>query len=431
MKCAFKGCEKLCTDPKYKWCTDCRAFDRQRRLCSHNILRRYCKKCKELGIGGSGICEHNCQKSKCKECKKLNKGGETICEHNRRRNRCKECKKNGCVVSQICEHNTNIGRCCICKKNNKGGNDLCEHYREKYRCLDCAKYKNLKGLCEHNKNKNTCKDCYNLGKNLSGFCTHGVLKNYCKDCGGSQICEHSIQVSRCIICKGSQICEHQARRNRCKVCKKLGIGGINICDHYKYKPQCIICTPSKSCKLCLSVYIDSRSKYKPLCFRCFCYTYPDAKVLRRHQLKEHFLRDALKERYPVRSLSMRFDKPIDNGCSMRRPDVLLDLLTHCIIIECDEHQHGSYLCETKRSMQIFMDLGDRPLVVIRFNPDSYKINGNKVDGCFKNNINGGYKRNLKEWRSRLDKLFSIIDYYIDPEHINKEYTEEKLFYNVI
>ena len=35
-------------------------------------------------------------------------------------------------------------------------------------------------------------------------------------------------------------------------------------------------------------------------------------------------------------------------------------------VEIDENQHTNYSCENKRTMEIFNDLGRRPLVMIRF-----------------------------------------------------------------
>ena len=33
-------------------------------------------------------------------------------------------------------------------------------------------------------------------------------------------------------------------------------------------------------------------------------------------------------------------------------------------------------------MELFTDLGNRPLVMIRINPDKYKIGKEKIEGCF-------------------------------------------------
>lgn len=70
--------------------------------------------------------------------------------------------------------------------------------------------------------------------------------------------------------------------------------------------------------------------------------------------------------------------------------------------------HSSYdqTCENKRTMELFSDLGNRPLVLIRFNPDETKTN----DGCF------SYEDeklviNKEELDERMDKLLSTIESY--------------------
>ena len=69
-----------------------------------------------------------------------------------------------------------------------------------------------------------------------------------------------------------------------------------------------------------------------------------------------------------------YDKKIQDGCSTRRPDLFLDLGYQIIIIEIDENQHIDYdcSCENKRIMELSQDVGHRPIVFIRFNPDDYK-----------------------------------------------------------
>lgn len=67
------------------------------------------------------------------------------------------------------------------------------------------------------------------------------------------------------------------------------------------------------------------------------------------------------------------DKTIQDGCSLRRPDLFLDLGYQVVIVEIDENQHDGYdcSCENKRIMQLSLDVDHRPIVFIRFNPDDY------------------------------------------------------------
>jgi hypothetical protein len=145
-------------------------------------------------------------------------------------------------------------------------------------------------------------------------------------------------------------------------------------------------------------------------------------------LKEHHMRDALKESFP--EINMIFNKQVDNSCSARRPDVRIEKLTHSIIVECDENQHSSagYSCENKRLMEIFQDLGNRPLVVIRFNPDKYiTTEGIKIPSCFGQTMTGQLKLDKKEWKSRIEILTKMITQY--NENIpTQELTIITLFY---
>jgi hypothetical protein len=97
--------------------------------------------------------------------------------------------------------------------------------------------------------------------------------------------------------------------------------------------------------------------------------------------------------------------------------MLLDMGSHVVIVEVDEDRHQYYTCscESKRIMEISQDLGNRPLVVIRFNPDSYTdTNGTKIPSCWRANKNGLMvlvKTRLREWENRMQGLFSQVDYW--------------------
>ena len=246
-------------------------------------------------------------------------------------------------------------------------------------------------------------------------CPHEKQKDYCKECGGSQICPHGKVKAWCKECGGSQICPHGREKAKCKEC-----GGSGICPHGKQKATCKPCDfpihPQNWCQLCQYVKLTVK-KFKPYCFTCYCITFPNADIPRQYKLKEHHLQDALKTNHP--NLELIFDKRIDNGCSRRRPDIRIELLTHSIVIECDEHQHKNYSCENKRTMEIFQDLGNRPIVFIRFNPDKY----DSIPGCFTNN-----KLNRKEWNRRIKILSQTITQSTSTIP-TKEVTTIHLFYS--
>jgi hypothetical protein len=64
------------------------------------------------------------------------------------------------------------------------------------------------------------------------------------------------------------------------------------------------------------------------------------------------------------------------------------------------------ICENKRVMELFVDLQNKPLVMIRFNPDDY-INdkGKKIKTCWsvaKNGLVVLNKNKIIDWNNRLE-----------------------------
>jgi hypothetical protein len=138
----------------------------------------------------------------------------------------------------------------------------------------------------------------------------------------------------------------------------------------KHRLDGMINVKSKTCKnewCYISPYSD---KYEGYCLRCFMYIFPDKPISRNYKTKEKSVEDFVKKSYP--DLSWIDDKQIKDGCSKRRPDLLLDLGYQVLIIEIDENQHIGYdcSCENKRIMELSQDVGHRPIIFIRFNPDN-------------------------------------------------------------
>lgn len=76
------------------------------------------------------------------------------------------------------------------------------------------------------------------------------------------------------------------------------------------------------------------------------------------------------------------------GCCKRRPDAYFELLKHCIIVEIDENQHGSYeeVCECARINEIVNGIGGKSLILIRFNPDKIKNNKKEIKIALKDRL---------------------------------------------
>lgn len=196
--------------------------------------------------------------------------------------------------------------------------------------------------------------------------------------------------------------------------------GTKYCASHK-EPD-MIDLNNKPCVMC-KLMQPSCGKH---CASCFYYLFPEHQKTRNHKTKENAIMEFIKKEYP----DIILDKVIQGGCSRKRPDGLIDLLTHSIIIEIDEDQHSSYdkTCDNKRNMQMFEDLGDRPLVLIRFNPDSYTANSKKVRGCFSlSKTLGKLMINDKEMKSRIPILLKTISNNLSQP--DKEITVIKLFFN--
>ncbi len=181
---------------------------------------------------------------------------------------------------------------------------------------------------------------------------------------------------------------------------------------------------SKRCTTCDSTTMNR--KYKPNCARCHFYLNPDDPRIRNYKVKEHAFMLALQKSHP----EMILDQTVSGGCSKRRPDGLLDCLTHSVIIEIDEDQHVGYesMCDNRRTMELFNDLGRRPIVFIRLNPDKYSLDGKITKGCFRQNKNGDLSLNKKEFARRFDALQESVIQCMSKVP-SRELSYVKLFYS--
>ena len=332
-------------------------------------------------------CPHNRKKLQCKECK-----GSSICPHNRIKYRCKECG----YILKLCPHNREKSICKEC-----GGSSICPHNRKKLQCKECKG----SSICPHNRIKYRCKECGYIPK----LCPHNREKYRCKECKGASICPHNRQKSSCKECGGSSICPHNRQKSFCKEC-----GGSSICPHNLIKYKCKECGGSALCK---SSWCHTRGipKYNGYCLNCCINICPEIQVSRNYKTKEKEVVDRIKEKYP--DFTWIHDKIVEDGCSKRRPDLLLDMGDRIIIVEIDENKHTTYdcSCENKRLMEISKDLQHRPIIFIRFNLDSYTDkNGVKISSCWKVNGLGILQIHKQtEWDERIEILNQQIQYWID------------------
>ena len=316
-------------------------------------------------------CQHGKQKAQCKEC-----GGSSICKHRKQKSTCKDCGG-----TSICQHGKHKTICREC-----GGTSICEHGNRKAQCKECSG----SSFCEHKKRKSICKECSG-----SSICEHGKQKTFCKECGGTSICEHGKQKAICIECGGSAICKHKKHKILCKECDGYALCKSSWCEtigNQKYEKYCLACFVN-----------NPENQNKP--------------NTRNYKTKETDVVDRIKQTFT--NFTWVSDKKVQDGCSRRRPDLLLDMGTHIIIVEVDENKHTDYdcICENKRLMELSQDLQHRPIIFIRFNPDDYtNQEGTLVKSCWKLNKLGVIqimKTKEKEWEERINILKQQIQYWID------------------
>jgi hypothetical protein len=312
-------------------------------------------------------------------------------------------------------------------------------------CGDCKKpdmidVKNPKCISCNNKQPN-----FNIPTESKGL--------YCNDCKLPDMI--NVGNIKCISCNLKQPLYNIPTESKglyCGDCKKNGM--INVIS-----PKCISCnlirplynipTESKAlycsnCKKldminvvsskCITESCEQFSQKDKYCWRCYYFHNPSKKP-KRLKVKEEEVLNYLKQEF--KDIEMITDKALigDGLCLKNRPDVLIHLNKHSIIIEIDEEQHKYYnlICDEARINNIQEAL-DRPIIIIRFNPDAYIENGKKIKSCFNIDKKTGMrtipKNQEQNWNNRLVKLkdtlaFSLEDYTDDPIRIIK------LFYNNI
>ena len=218
----------------------------------------------------------------------------------------------------------------------------------------------------------------------------------------------------------------------CLISPNYNLDGLKALYCVKHKTDNMIDVNSKRCKTHMCGLLIKNTKYEGYCLRCFIYTFPEKPITINYKTKESAVVQYILKEFP--NCSWRADKRVVDGCSKRRPDLIIDLGYQVVIIEIDEDLHKDYdcSCENKRLMELSQDVGHRPLIFIRFNPDGYERDGKKITSCWGINEKGlcSIKKNKeKEWSSRLLALKTQIQYWLEPNNqTNKTVEGIQLFY---
>jgi hypothetical protein len=331
----------------------------------------HCEKCKEPNM-------IDIKSKKCIVCKKtrpnFNFEGEIKATH------CKTCK----LPNMIDIKNK---KCIVCK--NKQPNFNFEGETEATHCGTC-KLPNMVNV--------KSKKCIVCKKIQPSFNFEGELKaTHCGTCKGPNMID--IRSKKCEKCNtrtsfgfplniSTRCAKHKEngmlfRPNKkcisehCKNKAQFGITNPIHCELHKTQED--IDLVQRICKKCKSL---DTVNFEGLCINICLLNDPKYFPYRKNtHKKEERIRNILNGEFGEPYLT---DKIVNVDCGRERPDIIYDFGTHFVDIEVDENQHRGYhktnltKCETDRMKNITYSLG-MPVTFIRYNPDTYKMNGKKIE----------------------------------------------------
>lgn len=283
-----------------------------------------------------------------------------------------------------------------------------------FKCAHCDFATRTKGHLLNHERQHTNERPYKCAQCNEAFISLQNLRTHLhKAHSGGPRCAHNIPSIYCSKCGGNQFCIHKKLKSQCKNCEG---GGSKLCKS----------------SWCDTIVTTNREMYGGYCLQCTVHLFPERPVSRNYKTKENSVAQHIFQAFP--NVTWVQDKRIADGCSLRRPDLCADFGTHVIMVEVDEDHHHSYdaMCVNRRTMELSQDIGHRPMVIIRFNPDSYQTaNGKKIESCWSTAKETGLhrvpQRQQGKWRKRLGALTDTIKKWIENRPI-KVVTIDMLFY---
>lgn len=279
---------------------------------------------------------------------------------------CETCKLDGMI-------NIVSKKCLDCNKHKPSFN--VEGEKKALYCGECVVKNNRQNMVNVNNKK--CVHTFDDGKR----CGNNPLFNLPGKKGGVYCASHApdgyvdMYHSKCIYTENDIQCTNSPSFNY------KGEKELLYCASHALDGMIDVKHPL--CKLCNLNYINA-SCIDGMCLSCYSFMNPDDPKVTNFLVKEKFLVNYLKTTWP--EYTWKYNKFL-NTCAKYRPDLLLDMGTHVVIIEIDEHQHNAQNykdCDLKRSLDILAELA-RPLIMLRINPDKYMSkDGKKHKPLFKN-----------------------------------------------
>jgi hypothetical protein len=337
------------------------------------------------------------------------------------------CPKSACGSTCFCSNHGGGPRCqfknddgTVCPNGAQGATDFCKGHGGGKRCqfknddgTDCPKSaQGATDFCKGHGGGPRCQfknddgtDCIKSALRSAGFCSNhggGPRCQFKNDDGTACLKSALGSTGFCVYHGGGPRC--QGKHDNGTDCPYGAQGSTDFCRGHGGGPRCPHCIG----------WIDSQSgnkKFNGYCSRCYCRLFPDdLRVRRNNKTKEGAVLSYARQCFP--ELNVVNDRRIEGGCSNRRPDIFIDLLTHVIIVEVDENAHILYdpICENKRMMQLSEDIGHIPMVLIRFNPDANSC-GPSCWGYDGNGLSIVKKKRAIEWQDRLAALTAAIGFW--------------------
>jgi hypothetical protein len=371
-KCEYHGCM---TSPSHNYPGETRGI--------------YCKEHKDDGM--INVKSKTCEHSGCSILPVFNYLGEVgglYCKEHKEDGmvdvKSKICKHSGCITRSIFNY-PNESKAIYCVKHKKEGmidvkNKKCEHIG----CMIKSSYNyptESKGIyCVEHKEENMIdvvnkicilSDC-NKRANYNIF---GQSPKYC-----------TIHKPVGAILRPTPQCEIDG-------CNDLATHGIELrpvhCAYHSVKGE-----HDMFSKPCISCGLDSIIDEEGKCY--YCNNANGLKYLHSKELKVKDSLDAYGLAYD------QHDKVINCGKFGReRPDFLFRCKTHSLIVEVDENQHSDRPCQCEQIRMVNLSQSlCMPLVIIRYNPDPYKKDGETKRGEHENH------------NKRMAVLANIVDKYL-------------------
>lgn len=281
------------------------------------------------------------------------------------------CEVEGCKTAAVeggiprCRVHGGGRRCAEsgCSTAAAGSTDYCIAHGGGVRCeVEGCRASAVKGtaLCTKHGGGNICEveNCQKLARGAGVRCTEHGGGYKCKIDG----CTNDAR-------DGTRRCAQHGGGRRCSFeggCERLARGDTDHCVRHGGGQRCVRADAH---------VLDELPPHAPyegkLCWSCFVALHPEkahSKVR-----KEHLVLAELERLCPdvfEQATRREWDCPVEGGCSLKRPDLLLDFGIHAVVVEVDELQHATMPCwdEDTRVAVIAADL-QVPLCVLRLRVD--------------------------------------------------------------